>query len=208
MFFFWNYKSSSRSVLSRHLRGGGSFPPRIENSPQKKKGTLQCSVICSDVISPPENINSPPEKHTHDNVLKNLIDYPPSKSLRENAPTTHPPSKLRNFIDYPPRNLSWKCSNYLPRSYETSSTIPPLEISRKKRSNYPPRTYETSSTPPSKSLVKTLQLPPPSNLRNFIDYPPPLETPPDMRPPPPQSMESRYNTDPHEKDKPYQVQIS
>ena len=117
--------------------GGGSFPPPPESKipPPRKKGTLQCSVICSDVIFPPEIIKFPPEKHEIPPPQKNTpmimcwktsSTTPPLENLwwkRSQLPPTL--SNLRNFIDSPPRNLSGKRSNYPPRIYETSSTPPP-----------------------------------------------------------------------------------
>ena len=121
---------------------GGEVSPQNRKFPPEKKGTLQCIVTCSDVISPPpENINFPPRKYKFSPPEN--INFSPQRNTpmimcwktssttpleisHENAPTTTPP-----------------------RTYETSSTTP-LEISHE---NAPTTT-------------------PPSNLRNFIDYPP------------------------------------
>ena len=110
-------------------------------------------------------------------MLKNLIDYPPSKSLVKTLQL--PPlelTKLHNFIDYPPRNLSWKRAPTPPLEELTK-----LEISLENTPTTPP---PLDYPPPSKSLMKTLQLPPPPLRTYETSSTPPRNSPQTCVPPP------------------------
>ena len=198
------------SVLSRHLRGGKFPPPESEIPPPEKikKGTLQCSVICSDVIFPPQKIkispprktgNSPPEKSRNPSPEKHETSSPqknmPWKSWsstspsQENAPTT-PSSNLGNLIDYPPPLKSLRKTLQLPppRIYETSSTTPPSKSLRENAPTTPPleSTKPHRLPPPSKSLSGKRSNYPPPRIYETSATTPPLETPPRYAFSPPQ----------------------